>query len=261
MFQKYTNKSLNTNNTIFTYMFDLSLFFNDWRDIIVTLLGGAFFYILSNYAIKKYLGSIEKERVVRAKISLLDILESRIINKQNITDGKIENLIRAIEREHSVNLRNIITPRSILEDLELIFEKSHHLDANQKNVYSELIQNEMIHIDEKEKKDFLNDNLPTDSIGLFEKLETEISSNDSKNALKSLEKIKKHYVSNHKSVSINVENKIVNVISILIATLSMVIFVSNVTQTFDFMLILIVIAGVLMTVVILLGKKPTEKLD
>jgi hypothetical protein len=76
-----------------------------------------------------------------------------------------------------------------------------------------------------------------------------------------LEKIKKHYVSNHKSVSINVENKIVNVISILIATLSMVIFVSNVTQTFDFMLILIVIAGVLMTVVILLGKKPTEKLD
>jgi uncharacterized membrane protein affecting hemolysin expression len=51
------------------------------------------------------------------------------------------------------------------------------------------------------------------------------------------------------------------VISILIATLSMVIFVSNVTQTFDFMLILIVIAGVLMTVVILLGKKPTEKLD
>ena len=141
------------------------------------------FYILSTYALKKYITSAGKERVKRAKESLLTILESRIINKQEISLEKINSLLKAIEREHSVILSDLVSPLSLLQDLELEFEKSHHLDPNQKEEYCRLIQNQIQEI--RVSEDALN--IPSKYSEILENLEENIKS---KNTDKSLELIK-----------------------------------------------------------------------
>lgn len=110
-------------------------FYVNWQNILITLAGGGIFYLLSNYAIKNYINSAEKERIKQAKNVFLDILESRVINRQEISFEKISNLMDAISREYSIILFDFATPRSLLQDLELIFEKSHHLDSSQKDEY------------------------------------------------------------------------------------------------------------------------------
>lgn len=60
----------------------LNFLYYNWQNILITLIGGAIFYVLSNYAIKKYIVSAEKERIKQAKNELLNILESRVINKR-----------------------------------------------------------------------------------------------------------------------------------------------------------------------------------
>ncbi|MFX1521656.1 MAG: LptF/LptG family permease [Promethearchaeota archaeon] len=228
-------------------MFDLSLLANNWQNILIAFAVSAFFYVLSNYAIKKYLRSAEKERIDRAKTSLLDILESRIINKQNITFNKIDNLIRATERDHLVNLQNVITPRSILEDLELIFEKSHHLDANQKNEYCQLIQNEIGQIDEMKKVAVLNSSIPAESTKIFEKLALEINSNDTESALESLDLLKKQYLAYKKTFRVEIDEKITTLLSIIIAVLAFAFasidFSSSSFKVFGIVLIVFVFIG------------------
>ena len=100
---------------------------SNWQSIIVSLVVGSLFYFLTNYAQRRYVTSAERVKIKQAKTSLIDILEARIINKQDIPLDKIYNLLDAVEREHSIFLLDI-TPISILQDLELQFEKSHHLD-------------------------------------------------------------------------------------------------------------------------------------
>ena len=161
----------------------LTFLTQNWQNIIVALSVGFIFYILSTYLLKKYVTSAGKERVKRAKDSLLTILESRVINKQEISLEKINNLLKAIEREHSVILSDSVSSSSILQDLELEFEKSHHLDPNQKEEYCTLIQNQIQEI--RASEDALN--IPPKYSEILENLEENIKS---KNTDKSLEFIK-----------------------------------------------------------------------
>ena len=115
----------------------------NWQNIIVALAIGLLFYFLSNYALKRYITSAERERLKQAKDTLLNILESQIINKQDISLDKINNLLKAIDRDHSVNLSDLVSPSSLLQDLEMQFEKSHHLDPTQKKEYCTQIQNQI----------------------------------------------------------------------------------------------------------------------
>lgn len=164
--------------------FEIWKFLEDnWQDIIIALAAILISYFLPSYAQKKYFASAEKERLKQAKDSLLNLLEARIINKQDIYLDKINNLLIATEREYSVYLSDIVSPLSLLEDLELIFEKSHHLDSIQKDEYCSQIQN-IVATDEAPI-------LPRGYSEIIEALENDLTSTNMDNAFKNLELLKR----------------------------------------------------------------------
>lgn len=179
----------------------INFFVVNWQNILITLVGGAIFYFLSKEGLKKYISSAEKERIKQAKITLLDILEARIINKQEISLHKINNLMNAISREHSIDLFDITTPQSLLQDLELIFEKSHHLDSVQKDNYCKQIQDQIEIIEKTAKIDIISDksqadvHISNEYIKLLEEISTKIELNDSANAQKTLNLLENRIVS------------------------------------------------------------------
>ncbi len=76
---------------------------------------GYIFYRLQ----KRDVTSARVERVKRAKEELLDVIESCIINKQQVAEESIHNLIAASEREYQVGLKGIFTPITLLQDVVL----------------------------------------------------------------------------------------------------------------------------------------------
>ena len=118
----------------------IGFLFSNWQSILITLFFGAIFSYVSYYPIAKIIDSAKKEKEKQAKGILLDILESKVINKQEISLETIGNLTDAINREYDVNLSKTTAPKFILQDLNLVFEKSHHLDLSQKDIYCRKIQ-------------------------------------------------------------------------------------------------------------------------
>ena len=170
-------------------MVDLVTFlYSNWQSIIVAFGIGFLFFILSTYGIKKYISSAERERLKQAKNSMLDILESRIINKQNLSIDKINSLLTAIDRENSVDLTGRGSPSSLLEDLGLRFEKSHHLDPSQKEEYCKKIEEYIGNIIKEGEKIIT---VPTKYTEIVDILTENIKSNNSEKALESLELLKK----------------------------------------------------------------------
>ncbi|WP_346399793.1 hypothetical protein [Pseudomonas syringae] len=118
---------------------------NNWLSIVSILIGvvvAYFFYRLQ----KRDSASASVERKKHAHFELLDVIESYLINKQELTKNVIINLISAAERYHSVDLRLGCTPISLLQDVALRLQRSRHLDIPQKSEYSvsidRLIQDE-----------------------------------------------------------------------------------------------------------------------
>jgi hypothetical protein len=127
-----------------------AFFSENWPTIIITLICGLVFFIASLHIFSGYKEkSLENERGKKAKETVIDILESSLINKQSILPVRIKHLISASEREQSTELKD--PPKRLLEDLELRFEKSKHLDTEQQTRYIDQIE-EMISKIESESK-------------------------------------------------------------------------------------------------------------
>ena len=123
--------------------------FENWQTILITLLAGLIFFIASLYFLRYSEKSVEYEKYKKAKETVIDILESSLINKQSILPERIKHLISASEREQSTELKD--PPKILLEDLELRFEKSKHLDTEQQTRYIDQIE-EMLSKIESESK-------------------------------------------------------------------------------------------------------------
>jgi len=108
---------------------------NNWLTILSTLIGMAVAYVFYRLQ-KKDSASASAERKKHANAELLDVIESYIINKQELTESVIDNLIHASERHHSVVLRPLCTAISLLQDVALRLQRSRHLDIPQKSEYS-----------------------------------------------------------------------------------------------------------------------------
>ena len=159
----------------------------NWQSIIITLGIGLLFFIFSLQWLKRYVASAERERLIQAKNGILDILESRIISKHIISKTMINRLLKAIDREHSVDLSSIVSSSSLLEDLQLRFEKSHHLDPSQKEEYCKKLEEIVEEIDKEEKIV----TVPVRYLDIIGTLTENIKSNKSKEALDTLELLKK----------------------------------------------------------------------
>lgn len=115
--------------------YSLDYVISNWPAIILPILVTIFFSIYS--FINR--SSAEIERISRAKQEILSILENLIINKRETNYEKINHLKNSIIREHSINENDLDSPLSLLEDLNLRFEKSNHLSREQKIEYSNKI--------------------------------------------------------------------------------------------------------------------------
>lgn len=113
--------------------------------IAIGFLVGYVFYRLQ----KRDVASARAERVKRAKEELLDVIESHIINKQQVAEESIHNLLVASEREYQVGLKDTCTPTTLLQDAALRLEKSRHLDIAQKREYSDQIEQTITTIEEQ----------------------------------------------------------------------------------------------------------------
>lgn len=110
----------------------------NWLTLISILIGvlvAFFFYRLQ----RKDAISAGAERKKHATRELLDVVESYIINKQELSEQVVENLIQASERDHQVVLRESSTPVSLLQDVALRLQRSRLLDIPQKSEYSQKI--------------------------------------------------------------------------------------------------------------------------
>jgi ABC-type multidrug transport system fused ATPase/permease subunit len=162
----------------------------NWPTIIVTLLGGFVFFLLSIYLYGKYARSALYERKKRAKESLVDIMESLIIVKKTINLNKFSRVVRALEREYEVELSDV-SFRSILEDIELRIEKSKHLDPQQKIDYADNIEKIVVDAEElitKEKTIKLH----TRTKDIIQLLRENVESGEKEEALERIEQLSEH---------------------------------------------------------------------
>lgn len=114
-------------------------FLDNESSIIVSLIVGTVFFILGPLGLWFSGKKVKREKVNKAISELLDLFESMLVNKENITISKLLTLFRAVERQNTVNLRMDSDLESILEDLSLRFAKSKHLSSDQKDVYQQQI--------------------------------------------------------------------------------------------------------------------------
>ncbi|MGO4382141.1 hypothetical protein AB4Z19_28055 [Pseudoduganella sp. RAF19] len=108
---------------------------NNWLSILSIVIGIVVSYVFYRLQ-KKDSASASAERKKHAATELLDVIESYIINKQQLSEHVIDNLIHASERGHLVALRPEFTAISLLQDVALRLQRSRHLDIPQKSEYS-----------------------------------------------------------------------------------------------------------------------------
>ena len=162
----------------------------NWQGILITIIIGLFFFVLTPQGLKKYLKTAEVERRNRAKENILDLLESSLIYKQDLDSKKIYHLLSAIGREFELKIFSYFTAKSLLEDLELRFEKSKHLDPSQKQDYTRKIETLISDI-EQENKD---SEISASYNRLFENLKKSVIDGNNELSLKEIDILKKKLV-------------------------------------------------------------------
>ncbi|HGM4996549.1 TPA: hypothetical protein ACKQBF_002673 [Pseudomonas aeruginosa] len=107
----------------------------NWLSITSILIGVLVAYVFYRLQ-RKDSASAASERTKHATADLLDVVESYVINKQELSRKLIDNLIEASERLHAVSLTPTCTPITLLQDVALRLQRSRHLDIPQKTDYS-----------------------------------------------------------------------------------------------------------------------------
>ncbi|WP_124136016.1 hypothetical protein [Pseudomonas aeruginosa] len=90
----------------------------NWLSIASILIGVLVAYVFYRLQ-RKDSASAASERTKHATADLLDVVESYVINKQELSRKLIDNLIEASERLHAVSLTPTCTPITLLQDVAL----------------------------------------------------------------------------------------------------------------------------------------------
>lgn len=145
--------------------------------IIVSLIIGALFFILGPLGLWFSGKKVKREKINKAKAELLDLIESMLVNKEQITISKLITLFRAVERQNGNNLGLDSDLNNTLEDLTLRFARSKHLSSEQKDAYIEQIDKLINSIHEQEQQEkTLNKNDVRDVPKSFKSIINEIKS-------------------------------------------------------------------------------------
>ena len=179
-------------NTIKQFLID------NQASIWVSLIVGAIFFILGPLGLWFSGKKVKREKINKAKSELLDLIESMLVNKEQITISKLLTLFRAIERQNSVNLGLDTDLNNILEDLSLRFAKSKHLSSDQKDAYLKQIDDLISDLELSKKKEQSSDSIvqreiPKSMKTIIEQLREEASNLNSENLTKQIDQLEKQY--------------------------------------------------------------------
>ncbi len=113
-----------------------NLWDTDFNSIVISVITGFIFFVLSSIGIWFSGGKIRQERVSKAKELLIDIIEGMIVNQEDITNIKLRKIFNAVEREVNISIDAAYDLEELFEDVMLRFQRSKHLSAEQKDTYS-----------------------------------------------------------------------------------------------------------------------------
>ena len=136
---------------------------------------------------------IRRERVRKAKETLLDLLEGMIVSQSNISEHKMLAMLRAVERDIDIDLSGEYTLENWLGDVALRFEKSRHWGAEQKQIYYEEVSRISGEIKESrtQKKEII---VPRKYEEIFSDLKETVSGSDTSKAIKLVEELERKIV-------------------------------------------------------------------
>jgi CRISPR/Cas system CSM-associated protein Csm2 small subunit len=113
---------------------------NNSANIAVSLLVGFVFFVLGPMGLWFSGKKIRRERIRKAKETLIDLLEGMIVNQASIDEDKLRSVFRAVERDIDTDLSGEYHIDHWLGDVVLRFEKSRHLSAEQKQSYYDSVR-------------------------------------------------------------------------------------------------------------------------
>jgi hypothetical protein len=121
-------------------------------NIIVSIIVGFLFFVLGPMGLWFSGKKIRRERIKKAKDTLLDLLEDQIVNKADITLAKLRCLYAAIERDIDIDLTGEYSLNTWFGDVILRFERSRHLSSTQKQEYYARAQQLSAELDVEKKE-------------------------------------------------------------------------------------------------------------
>ncbi|WP_121663472.1 hypothetical protein [Metabacillus litoralis] len=163
-------------------------------NIIVSFIIGLVFFILGPIGLWFSGKKVKKERVKKAIDMLLDTFEGMLVNEVNISPNRLIMVFRSIERDIKIDLEANYELESLLEDLVLRFERSKHLDPNQKDKYYEKITNIKNELKEEQSKQERSTNIPRPYSNVFQELREANATNDQKNFNKLIDELEKKII-------------------------------------------------------------------
>lgn len=165
-----------------------------WNDnssnIIISFVIGFIFFVLGPIGLWFSSRKVRQERIKKAKDLLIDLIEGMIVSGEEITLEKLKKMYRAIEREVDVSIDSHYDLERLFEDVMLRFQRSKHLDSEQKNAYAKQLSELIVLVDGKTKEKETSD-IPKSYEKLFRELSHGIDHNDKDAITESIEQLKR----------------------------------------------------------------------
>ena len=159
-------------------------------NIVVSLLVGFVFFVLGPMGLWFSGKKIRRERIRKAKETLIDLLEGMIVNQAAVDEDKLRSVFRAVERDIDTDLSGEYHIDHWLGDVVLRFEKSRHLSADQKQSYYDAVRKITDEIHFKiDKKPVVE--VPRKYEPIVNELKAALSNGESEKASKVLEELER----------------------------------------------------------------------
>lgn len=103
--------------------------------LIVSVVVGLVFFVLGPLGLWFSGRKVKRERLAKAQVMLIDLVESMLVNGETVSSETLHPLIDAVGREVGVALSDHYDIELLIQDVMLRFQRSKHLDAEQKAGY------------------------------------------------------------------------------------------------------------------------------
>lgn len=156
--------------------------------ILITLIGGFIFFILGPIGVWFSGRKIKSERVCKAREMLLDVVEGMLVAQEQITPQKLKAIYNAIQRDVGVDIGSGYDFERIFEDMIFRFERSKHLDKDQKENYTSRIVEISAALDSESDQEMAR-GIPRAYEKIFRDLRDALEKSDKNIALKNVDEL------------------------------------------------------------------------